>query len=94
MTQPPHARVFPARDMALATLNAKLRQLEDGNELQRRSWLPPTPLIVGAEGSALDLSQADGEERQPHGLPWPRWEQGERLPVPHSSVCCFEEAHL
>lgn len=94
MTQPPHARVSPARDMALATPKAKLRQLEAGSELQPCSWLPPTPLIMGAEGSALDPSQADGEERHPHGLPWPWWEQGECLPVPCSILCCFEEVYL
>lgn len=66
MIQPPHARVFPA-SVALATLKAKLRQLEAGSELQPCSWLPPTPLIVGAEGSALDPSEAGGEERHPHG---------------------------
>lgn len=89
MTQPPHARVFLARDMALATL----RQLQAGSELQPCSWLPPTPLIMGAEGSALDPSQADEEERHPHRLcPW--WEQGGCSPVPCSILCCFEEAHL
>lgn len=84
MTQPPHAHVFPASG-ALATLKAKLRQLEAGSELQPCSWLPPTPFIV----SALDPSQAGGEERHPHGR-----EQGGCSPVPCSILCCFEEAHL
>lgn len=65
MTRPPHARGSPARDMALATPKVRLRQLEASSELQPCSWLPPTPLIVGDEGSALDPSQAEGGKASP-----------------------------
>lgn len=49
----PHAHVFPARDMALATPKAKLRQLHAGSELQPCSRLPPTTLIMGLKAQPL-----------------------------------------
>lgn len=52
-TQVPHANVFPAGDIALAALSARLRWLEARKELQPCSRLPPTPLIRAAKAQPL-----------------------------------------